>query len=1174
MTDTTVGSPAPRKPRRWLRVLGIVVAVLVVLLVVVYFVATSSGFLKGVILPKVSKAMNAQVTVSDASISPFSQVVLHNLKVQTTGAEPLVTAAEVRLRYSLMDIIGGNMHVDEMTLASPTVTLIENPDGSTSLDPILKAQTKAPEKQPAPAKPAKPLQVDVKKVALTDATVRHVKNYANGKSETEELSHVNVTLDDLKNGQTGKLALSADISVTKTNGAMTAKLTGNFTFALAPDLKPGAVQGTTHFEVTHAEGALAEVATLGTDLHVDVTPTEVKGVELSFQKGTASLGQLTVSGPFDMEKLEGRLNINLASIDKRLLNLAGAAQGLDFGPTTISSTNQVELAKGGAVINARGRLDVNQFQVTRTNQTTPRLDLRDQYDVTVDRGQSVATLRTLTITGTQNGNQLLKGELTSPMQIAWGNTNNALGDSALTLTLSGLNLADWKPFIGDAASAGTVSATTKVLSQQGGRQVTFDFDSHIDGLSVKAGTNQLADLAVVMSASGKAADLKQYNLTASKLTLTRLGKTLFNAAASGTYDQAAQTADLQASAQAALDHLLEALPAPDTAVSSGTVDLKAHVTQKQKTQAVTGTLVLADLTGRFGKNETHSLGTTVDFDVAMTPEQVQLRKATGKLTQAGKPGGSFELSAAYDMSKKSATLDAKLTRFNQDGIGPFLEPMLAGKKLVSVAINANAGVQYAPQGPISVKADFAMNNLVVSNVPEQMASAPLEAKMQVDASTHDQVVDVRQFQLTLTPTDRAANQVNLTGQVDMTHTNAITGNLKLTADSLDFTRYYDLVTAPSKPPSKEQGKAAPEAGKAESKAAKEVGKAEPQKEPAPVTLPLHDFTASASIGRLYLREVAITNWQTTIKLDGSQVVVDPFKLTLNGAPVDATVKLDMSKPGYQYDVSWNGQAIPLTPLVNSFQPDSKGQLGGTATLTGKINGAGITGPNLQKNLAGQMDLSTTNLNLNVVNIKSQWLKSIVNVVASIPEFLGNPVGTATSFVGGLLGGKTSQGGLMSDLQQSPIDTVSAAVKIGSGVVNLTQSMVRSPAFQAEASGTVTLDPVLTNSVVQIPVKISLSQPIAKKLNLTQTTATNAVYYALPDFVTLRGTVGQIKPDINKGALGGLALKTVTGAIPSAGQSTLGTVGNLLGIKSSGQTNQPAATNQSPVKSLLKGFLGR
>ena len=66
---------------------------------------------------------------------------------------------------------------------------------------------------------------------------------------------------------------------------------------------------------------------------------------------------------------------------------------MDFGGTTISSTNEVELAKGGSVITAKGQLDVSSFQLTRMNQTTPRLDLRKEYNVTVDRGQSMATLR-------------------------------------------------------------------------------------------------------------------------------------------------------------------------------------------------------------------------------------------------------------------------------------------------------------------------------------------------------------------------------------------------------------------------------------------------------------------------------------------------------------------------------------------------------------------------------------------------------------------------------------------------------------------------------------------------------------------------------------------------------------------------------------------------------------
>ena len=168
MSDTNVTIAAPRKRRGWLRALAWGFVSLLVLLLVVYFVGTSSAFFKGVILPKVSSALNAKVTVSDASISPFHEVVLHNLKVQTTGTEPLVSAPEVRLRYSLMQIIGGNIQVDEVTLSAPTVTLVQNPDGTSNLDPILKAQQGKPQERrvSAPTKPSKAARVDLKKFQI------------------------------------------------------------------------------------------------------------------------------------------------------------------------------------------------------------------------------------------------------------------------------------------------------------------------------------------------------------------------------------------------------------------------------------------------------------------------------------------------------------------------------------------------------------------------------------------------------------------------------------------------------------------------------------------------------------------------------------------------------------------------------------------------------------------------------------------------------------------------------------------------------------------------------------------------------------------------------------------------------------------------------------------------
>jgi hypothetical protein len=441
--------------------------------------------------------------------------------------------------------------------------------------------------------------------------------------------------------------------------------------------------------------------------------------------------------------------------------------------------------------------------------------------------------------------------------------------------------------------------------------------------------------------------------------------------------------------------------------------------------------------------------------------------------------------------------------------------------------------------------------------------------MQLDASLNKQIAEIRQCQIALTPTARATNQVQLTGRVDMTQTNATQGNLKLTADSLDFTSYYDLFagqkTATATPATptvttKTQTSAAPAGG---------------QQELGTNQLPLRNFVSEANVGRVYLHEVEIKDFQTTTKIDGGHVVVNPFKLTLNGAPVNTTVDLDMGVPGYKYALAFNAQAIPLAPLVNTFQPDRKGQVGGTLTAQAQINGVGTTGTNLQKNLAGQFDVNSTNLNLSVINIRSPLLRTLINVVAIVPDLARNPESAVGNLLGALTPGNKT-GGLSGELEKSPIEQIAARGIIGSGQVRLQQAMVQSSAFEADANGTIALAPILTNSPIQIPVSVSLSHSIAERVNLLPAIApTNAAYVKLPDFLTMRGTVGQPKSDINKVALAGTVFRGISGVIPNTGKSgnLIQGLGNLLGggtptpANTNVVTNQPS-TNQSPVNNLL------
>jgi hypothetical protein len=194
-------------------------------------------------------------------------------------------------------------------------------------------------------------------------------------------------------------------------------------------------------------------------------------------------------------------------------------------------------------------------------------------------------------------------------------------------------------------------------------------------------------------------------------------------------------------------------------------------------------------------------------------------------------------------------------------------------------------------------------------------------------------------------------------------------------------------------------------------------------------------------------------------------VVNPFKLAINGAPVSMQADVDLGVRGYKYDCAFNADTVPLAPLVNSFQPERKGQIGGTLTAQAKIAGAGTTGASLQKNLHGDFDAGSTNLNLSVANVRNPVLKTLVKVVTMIPELVKNPESAVGSLVSSLASGSgaSKTGGLSGDLEKSPIDQIVGKGTIGSGQVVLQSALVQSPAFQAKATGTITLEPILTNS---------------------------------------------------------------------------------------------------------------
>ncbi|HVK59275.1 MAG TPA: hypothetical protein VM735_10875, partial [Candidatus Kapabacteria bacterium] len=840
-----------RPKASWGKRLGIIAGILVLLVVVAYFVGTSSAFIKAVILPKAGASLNAKITVEDISVSPFSQVHIRKLRVETTGAEPLVTAEEVLLRYSLMDIIKGNINVQEVTLNSPVVNLVQEADGSSNLDPILKGE----EKKEEPQTKSEPAKLNVQNVSLKNGTVRQVQKTKEGGVNRTELQNVNVTLDRLGNGQSGKLTLASAFTVDQrqgaTNSLMAGDVTGGFDIALTQDLAPNTVKGSTKLTIARGEGAFRDLADFSTTVDADLTPTELKQVALRFGKGQQQLGQVRVSGPLDLEKQEGNLKLEVLSLDKNILALATAGMGYDFRNSTINSTNQITLSQNGKFIAASGNLAGSKISLAKENLTTPEIDLGVNYKVAVNTGDKSARLETLNITGASGGREFLRTILDQEMNLSWGEAVKGYKDAALRVILTNFNLAEWRAVLGTNVQSGVVNSTVALVSQRDGRVLNTDVNASIANLSAEFGSNRIQNATVNFTSTSTVEDMKVVNVPKFTLALLQNNAAVLQASGAARYQTDTQEATAQLTADGTLPRLLALAALPDANATSGQLKVSANYTDVGGKKKANGNLSVEDFTGKYGEYSFTNFLAAFDYNVEMEKQLVEIHRAGAKFARGVNAGGNLELKGKYDTEKKAGQFTFQTTDLNQNTFGPVLAPSLGENQLVSISLNATGEAKLDSAAESAIKADIKVANWVVRDKAGTMPTNALSADIKVDGGMQKETLDLRQLLVQLTPTQRAKNALHLQAKLDLAKTNPQPSSVSIRSESFDVTPYYNMFAGgpktqtPATSPASTGGTAAQPA--------------KPETEPEPMSLPFQQLAAELKIDRLYLRDIAISN---------------------------------------------------------------------------------------------------------------------------------------------------------------------------------------------------------------------------------------------------------------------------------------------------------------------------
>lgn len=1117
----------PSLSRRLLRFAGIGAVVLLVLAVILYFVASSSAFVKGVILPRVGKSMNAEIKASDVSLSPFSQARLTKIQVQGAGAQPVFTADELIVRYRLLSILRGTYVVDELTLVSPTLQIITEPSGVSNLDPITSSQNKT---TGAPSK--EPLRVALKNLTIKDGAARFIDKAKDGSVATTEVTQLNVSLDRLENGQSGKLTLASVLHLAKqsaagtkgTNSLLEGKIDGNFEFKFDPDLLPQSLTGSTRMAFGRAEGAYGELNGLAASLQIETTPSDVRQLGLRFERAGQALGRIQMSGPLNLAKAEGRLRLEILAIDRQVLNLFGVGSGWDFGRSTVNSTNYIDLAKQGDLISVRGQLSGRQLELKQGTKSSPPSDLDVTYDVAIDRHDQNAVVSRLALAGRQGNKEFLRAGLDRPMTLTWASTVRGFAESTFHVNLSQVNLDDWQSITGINEAKGKLDLDLSVVSRKDGQELSAKGDSAIQNFSGQFGTNAFQNGAVSMAFDARMDKFKLINVDSFRVEVLQRAQPFFKATGSAHYDVEPGDLILQTAGELALASFFRQFPQPGVAASNGTLRISSSFTRKNQKPSLTGNLSLADFTGKYTEYSFQNLELGLDYNVNVDGKVVEIQSAALTVRRGYTGAGMISLAGTYQQNDQAARFDFKVVDLNENALTPFLASSLGEKKLVSISLNGNGSASYDPRGEATLKAGLNIDKWVVADPKRGFVPPPLSVATQVEGSMRKQIIDLPRLLVKLSPTKLATNELLVKAHLDLGKTNPSPSQCSLQSESLDLTPYYNIFAD-------NRATNAPAGSPAPAPAAAPAPKAE---EPAATHFPVQQLTADARIGRLYLRDVAITNLQLAAKVVNDQVTLLPLQMLVNGGAVTGSASLNLATPGYGYDLTIQADKVPLEPLANTFTTNAPGTYKGDTFAKLQLKGSGTTDASLRKNLTGSLSLDLTNMNYEIVGQKTKRLLEPIAAVLNLPE-----------------------------LMQTPLNWIGARADIGTGQVNVRQFTVRSQAFLAESQGAIPMAEVITNSPLKLPVELSLLRSLADRAHLTPANApTNTPYVQLPTFVTLAGTIGNAKTEVNKLVVGGLAMRSLSN-IPQLGGKA-GTVLQGLGNVLTQQPAAPAATN-SPAR---------
>jgi len=1082
-----------QRSRKRLWLLGIPAA-LVLLLLAAILVLTNQAFLKKFILPRIAARNNVRIQAERIRFRPWGSLSVAGLDVRTADGKPFFKAASAAVDYNLLALIRGDIDLGKVALQSPSLRVVQNEDGSTTLDAFLAKSEEETALRGGGALPS----IHIASLSVRDGRFEFI---ATGKSATR-ISGLSVDLSELGQNRTAKLRLQAavDCRAAQTN-RLGLKVSADWKLDLGSDLLPRLAAGRLDINVPEGEGTFAELRALQSTLQCDMTPKRIKEASLAFAKNGTALGSFRLSGVLPSKNTPGQLKYVIQGIDRNCLNLLGAPFGLDFGQTQIQGNGTINLGAGGSPIAVAAGIAAKSFSLRRGDLAIPPLDLNVSVGGDADLDMEQARIRELRIEAKQNGRPLLAGSLDRTMNLIWNfqrRQSEMLGamrgeavqeDAIFSARLTGLDLEQWRSLFPDPykeSLRGKVWMDINITNQMFGVRFAAGLTGRVENLSLRLGTNRVENALVRLRTAASVEDFRLLTLDGLVAEVEEAGRRLLEARGSASYDLLQeQGGQIQVDFDAPLTNLLALAPAPQLQAQRGTLHGDALFSYTPLERSVDVSLALNDFTGKLADFSFKGHRLEGGVSAELRSDYLNLRRIYFSSHTTGGSAGGLDISGQLNRENNTGSFRYHITGVDEKSLQPFLAPYLPEGSLLSATIEGDGAILYRTNMNLQIDGGISLKNLRVASKTPSTQETPLDLGAELHLSFEPYKLRLQTNVVILPTSAMAENRLYIDGLLDFSATNHGPSTLDLQAKSLNLTPLYELAMALSSP----------------------SGASRPLPEqPAPTgPLLIEPFTAQIKIGRLYLRQLVAENWNATLRIENGRARLAPCTFKLNDAPVSLETAFNPSRPAETLQLHAEAEGLPLAPLAASFLAAEPGEYVGD--LFGSLDMK--TAPNavFPQNLEGQGQLTVTNLALRVL---PKWAKDVLVPTAAAlraPELISSLPEYAT-----------------------------AVFQAGNGVLQIKDALVASRLFIAQPKGTVRLAADPAQCQINLPVDFALSVNLLRRMKIQGLPQGPLPGFAnLPNFVQVKGTLAAWKTQINQTALAGLlagASAATTNAPPS------------------------------------------